>query len=218
MNADQVITKAFSISQGKPVPPAQGSTKYNQLLIIVDSEQKNIVHEPSVDWSWLYQTQQLTSSSTDTFDLDDTVDYVVQDEQDPIRIGTREYKLVTPKQLYKYRNNYACAQIGQQLVFSRPIDNDVAGQTMYIPTIVKVDDITSPTDEITVDDPMCLVYMVAAEFARNDIIKIGQYSNLLAKGNNLLEKMKQGNEGSYEQIESQQFFSVDDNYLYNQNW
>lgn len=208
MNVDSVISNAFSVAQGKATPPDQGSPKYAQLLQIVDRKQKEWSHESGVQWSSLYQRQTLVSSSTDTFTLDDSVDSLVLDPQDPVLVGTQEFEVVRPNQLYKNRFNYACAKIGQQLVFSRVIDTNLAGQTITIPVSVKVDDITQPTDEIQVDDPAWLYYASAAEFARNDIIKQSQYSNLYDIANSLMQRMKEENAGSYDEVERENFMDV----------
>lgn len=207
MNADQIISKAFLHGQGKAVPPASGSTKYQQLLGIVDSMQKMWAAEPEVDWNSLYSLETLDNAdpTNQTYNLPDEVNYVTQVENDPVRINGRTFKLINPNQLWAFRNDECAAQVGRTLVFSKPFDSTLAGYPITVPVILLTDDITSGTDYVQVDDPMWLVYTVAAEFDRNDIVKVAQYNNLLALADQHMQRMKSNNEGAYSEIPIEPF-------------
>lgn len=202
MTADQVITRAFLHAQRKATPPAVGTPKYNALLAIVDSMQKLWADEPDIDWDSLYQLKTLavTASATDTFAIDATIDYLAKNELDPIRIGTKTFKLVRPKQLYQYKESDVCAQIGGSLKFSKTLDSSLTGLSIQVPAIMKVDDITVGSNIVQVDDPTWLVYASAAEFNRNDLVKVSQYDNLLALADQVMQKMKNKNSGSIEEV------------------
>lgn len=47
-----------------------------------------------------------------------------------------------------------------------------------------------PQDETIVDDPNWLIYMLAAEIARTDVVQSGQYGNLIALATNSMDQMK----------------------------
>lgn len=201
------IQKAFLIAQRKADAPASGTSKYEVLLDLADNMTKAWETEPGVEWDSLYSLETIgTVSATDTFELPEEINYISKNENNPIRLtngtSTVEYLLVSAKQLYKYRDSEVCAQIGRNLVFPKAFASDSAllGYDIQVPAILYADDITSETDDIQVDDPMWLAYMMAAEFARNDVVKQGQYDNLLAYANQCMERMKQANGGQLEEI------------------
>lgn len=195
------IQKAYLHANRKATPPNAGSTKHDALLAIADSMQKMWPAEH--DWASLYSLAEVgTVTATDTFELDDEIDHLNRDADDPVRITlgtqTKTYKLVSPAQLYKYRNSDVCAQVGRNLVFPQAFDStsSVFGGTIYAPATLAVEDITSENQDVQVDRPMWLAYMMAAEFARNDTVKQGQYENLLAMAESELTKMIEDNDGT----------------------
>lgn len=200
---DWAIQKAFLHSNRKATAPAAGTSKYEALLDIADSMQKMWASEPSTEWDSLYSLETIgTVSATDTFDLPDEINYISKSEDDPIRIGTVAYKLVKPNQLYKYQGSNVCAQIGRTLKFSSAFasDSSLIGESILVPSILYTDDITVGTNEIQVDDPMWLAYMMAAEFSRNDVVKQGQYDNLLALADQCMQRMIAANSGSLNEV------------------
>lgn len=204
-----VIQKAFLHAQRKSTPPAVGTSKYEALFDIADSMQQLWQDEDGVDWNSLYSLETIgTVSATDTFDLPDEINYITKDEENPVIVtngsAIKTFKLVTAKQLYKYRNSDVCAQIGRTLVFSRPFTSTSSelGYDIKVPAILYVEDITSATDEVQVDDPMWLAYMMAAEFNRADTTKSNTYDDLIALADVCMTKMRNANSGSYEMVTS----------------
>lgn len=203
-SADWVVQKAFAEAKAKAVMPPTGSTKYNLLLTLVDSEQKNWENEPGVQWDSLYLTTTLddTVSATDTYDLSDDVRELSQKADDFVLVGGQPYKIVAPNQLYNKRFDRVVAKVGRTLKFSSVFasDSNLIGSSIIVPGYGYTDDITVGTDLVQVDDPMFLAYMTAASFARNDIVKLGQYNNILDKATNLMNKMKEQNGGDAQEL------------------
>jgi hypothetical protein len=206
---DYIISRAYIHAQRKATPPATGTDKYNVLVGIIDSVQKDWADEDGIEWDSLSsKVTNGTVSATDTFDLDDEINYISKRQDNPVLLvspdGTQKVpvKLVAPHQLYKYRNELAVAQQGRTLVFSKPFlsTDSTIGYSIVIPAIGYVDDLTSGSSLIQCDDPMFMIYMTAAEFDRQDIVKMGQYNNLLAMAAQKMEKMKSNNSGSIEEI------------------
>lgn len=201
------IGRAFLHAKGKATPPTAGS-KYNQLLAIADSAQKLWSTEPNVEWNSLYAATALTPlvSTSKTYAIPDTVDYIAKRVTDPITItvGTSitTYKLVTASQLYQYRTNRVCAKIGRNLVFPAVFDaaSPLIGGTITIPAILKVNDIALGTDIIQVDDPMWIAYAMAAEFDQNDLIKVTNVPHLQDLANLSMQKMLENNGGSVNEL------------------
>ncbi len=205
----QVIQKAFLHAQGKSTAPTVGTNKYTQLLNLVDSLQKMWASEPDTEWNSLYSlVTTATASATDTFDLDDSIDYISKREGDYIRVtnttNTTAFKLISPNQLYDYRFRDAAAQVGRTLVFSRAFKStdSTFGYNIIVPAILYTDDITTGTQTVQVDDPMWLAYMVAAEYVANNLIKATQRPRLLELADQLMQRMKQANGGQYETVAS----------------
>lgn len=217
MTIDAAIAKAFLHAQRKATPPAEGTSKYNALLGIADSMQKLWAIEPDTEWTSLYELVSIgTVTATDTFDLDDSINYISKREGDYVLVtngtSTTEYRLVTPNQLYENRFSAAVARIGNTLKFSKAFaaTDSVFGYTIKVPAIVYPDDITVGTQEVQVDDPMWLCYMMAAEFVRNSVEKQGQYDNLLALADQCMQRMKQNNGGQYDAIVTTAFVTGED--------
>lgn len=209
MTIDAAVARSFVHAQRKATPPAVGTSKYNALLAIADSMQKLWQAEPNVEWNSLYSlVSNGTISATNTMDLDDTINYISKRETDraiaisPITAAEKYYNIISPNQLLEYRNLDAVAQMGRTLYFPKAFlsTSILIGYTFKVPSILYVDDITVGTQTVQVDDPMWLVYSMAAEFVRNDVVKQAQYSNLLALADQCMQRMKQANGGQIDQI------------------
>ena len=222
-NADYVITKAYLSFKGKAIPPASSTTKYAQLLGTLDTVQQEWSTEPDVEWDSLYADVNIgVITATDTYDLDDTIDYISKRDGDYItldktvngEVNKVNVLLVSPAQLHGYREQLACAQVGRTLKFSKPFKSTDAylGYSIVIPSRLVVEDITKGTDIVQCDNPLFLADMLAAEVARNDVTKSGQYDNLLAKAGEKMTKMKQHNGGQSEQIPRYSLSGVGDTY------
>lgn len=206
-NVAWAIQKAFLHAQRKADAPAAGTSKYDVLLAQADSMQKIWEIEPGVEWDSRYSLETIgTVSATDTFELPDEVRTISKNPDNPILLtngtSTTTYTLVKPGQLYKHRNSKVCAQIGRNLVFPEAFtsDSSVFGYSIKVPALLYVDDIASENDDIQVDDPMWLAYMMAAEFVRNDVVKANQYDNLLALADQHMQAMKAANSGHLEEF------------------
>jgi len=128
--------------------------------------------------------------------------------------GYTDYDIVSHDKLkdYSYGINkesplgFVCAVIGDQLVFNHTFtttDNQYGGE-IFVPCYVFPDEITSSntsTDEVQVDDPDWLVVRVAAEYVRNDITRRQRYPELLTEANEIMERMKDDNEGQIDSID-----------------
>lgn len=206
--ADWVITKAYLHSNRKATPPSSGTAKYNALLAIVDSVQKQWEDEPDVEWSSLYELVTLTPvvTATDTFALHDDINYLSRREGEYVQVTdgtqTKNYKIVSPNQLYATRYEDTVAQIGRNLKFSREFaaDSSLLGYSIKVPSITYTTDIETGTDILQIEDPLWAAYMTAYEFVRNDIVKRNTKDDLLDLANQRMMKMKQKNGGGYEVI------------------
>jgi len=210
MTVTTAITKAYSLAKGKATAPAVGTAKYNQLLLLADSLQKVWAAEPGIQWDSLYSRVSAgTIGAVSSIAVPATTNYIVTNESDPIYALSStnqrvDYRLVRPDQLYINRYDNAVARAGANLIFQDAFTatSDVYGWTLYVPSITFPTDITAGTDTVQVDDPMWLVFMMAAEFVRNDLVRQNQYSSLVNYAQESMAKMKEMNQGSYESVTS----------------
>lgn len=214
-SVDWVIQKAFGVGEGKASAPAQGTNKYNLLISLVDNEQKDWADEPGVQWNSLYNPVTLTATiqaNVKTYALDQTIgdpslymnDQVILTPVGGGQSSQQFAKFVMPDQLTQYDIDLACAIEGRNLVFSQAFSASDAliGGSILIPNYGYVNDLANPTDIVQCDNPMYLVYMTAAAFIMNDIIKAGNYNLMLAKAAEVMTKMKELNDAHYDQVAS----------------
>lgn len=204
------IQKAYLHSNRKATAPATTSSKYSALLALADSMQKLWEDEPGEEWSSRYSLVTLTPvvTATDTFALHDSINFLSKKQGEYVQVTdgtqTKTYKIISPNQLYEYRERDAVAQIGRTLKFSKAFTSVSAelGYNIKVPAITYCDDIDAASDYIQVDEPMWLAYMMAAEFVRNDVTKRGEYNAILALADQVMQKMKQANSGGAEVVPS----------------
>lgn len=218
MTVEDLVAEVYLKSAGKLPTFLEGSTKWNKILAIANFYNRKWQRERGVDWYSLYNPAYLvgTVSNTDSYELDtDDVLRVSQAEQDYVRIfmssgQTTYYPTINAdKQQGTFegqnKNNYFGKFVsvnGPNLVFNHIFtssDPEFGGE-IYAPIYQKLEDLTSASDDILVDDPNWLVLMTAAEYVRNDITKQGQYPNLIAEANDLMEGMKEANEAQVETV------------------
>lgn len=211
---DWCIQRAFWHAFRKAAP-AQTSPKYSAALAIADSAQKMWADEAETGWDSMYQLVQLAATVPAATDpapipavlpsvaLDPSIDYVSQRDGNPVLITStsggdpKRFEVIKPNQLYEWRYKDAVAQEGRNLIFSHAFaaNDALVGGSIQIPAYVFPPDIAASTDNVIVDNPMWLVYMIAAELVRNDVVKRPEYNNILAMADAVMEKMLDANGG-----------------------
>lgn len=214
MTLTELIAKAYLAATGDVSTLASSDEDYKKLLSLANTIQHDWATEPGVNWASLYDPAVSigTVSAADTYDLDDSIrqlstavgDYVVITHTDG---QVSKYQLVSPEQLPQYESGNYCARVGRTIKFNKTFasSDPQYGGSITVPAYITPDDLVNATDEVVVDDPNWLVYMVAAEYVRSDIVLRDQYPNLVAKANNAMQGMKEANRP---QVESIQLSSV----------
>ena len=93
------------------------------------------------------------------------------------------------------KNIYTASSDGKIINFKKEFTNSVIGGKITYPYYVNLEEISNDDDNIIVDNPNWLVYMLAAEIARSDIVQAGQYGNLVALAQNAMTSMKNRQRG-----------------------
>lgn len=218
MIINTAIEKAYLTATRKKLAyPAIPTRKYDALLGYADDFSKVWEAEAGTDWISRYELVSLgTITATDVFDLDDSIRKLSMQQGDPayVTVGSQRYyyDIVRPDRLFVtdfddempslVGPNDVVARIGRTLKFRRAFtsDDQPFGGTLTVPAYTYVDDVTSGSQDVQVDDPMWLVYMMAAEYVRNDTVKQGQYGNVIDKANDRMAAMKADNTSQIEEV------------------
>ncbi len=222
MTIADAITATYLKATGKTTL-ASTSSKYSQIVALLDFYQRRWAREPDIGWNSLYDPQFSLGNvtATDTFDLDTSSirrisnregDFVTINWSDGI--GFTEYGIVNHdelKQFYTGQNKEnpignVCTQIGSTLVFNHKFTSEDPqfGGTILVPIYGFPDAIDASnvdTDEVQVDDPDWLVTRSAAEFVRNDIVRRPRYPELLQESNEMMTRMIDDNDNQIDNVD-----------------
>ncbi len=198
MTLQELIDAVMLKATGKANQITTANPKWQKILGIANMYQSAWQHEPGQHWNSLYDRAYSlgTVSTKDSYDLDEEVDTVSTAKGDSVFVETTDgqrikYELVAYDDLQNYPVGRYCAVIGRQIVFNKSFsDKDVEyGGRVYAPVFKNVETLEGASDDIQVDNPTWLVFMCAAEYIRNDIVKQNQYGNLITEANNLMTDM-----------------------------
>ena len=202
MNTTQLVSAVMLKATGKVRNLPETDKKYQKILGIANMYIPVWQSEPNVDWQSLYDPAYTidTLSTDQAYAIDMTKVAKVSDVLgDTIKVKKdgreREYTTVPPEQAGMYKGQNCCTIAGNKLVFIDPIrgDDHMIGGQITIPAYLHAPLLTSQSSIVPVDNPMWLVTMCAAEYARNDILLQNQYSNLVEEANQLMQKMIENN-------------------------
>lgn len=224
MTLDQLVTNAYLIATGKITPPASGTSKYSKLTALANLYTQDWSGDPDVDWNSLrsFFTVSPTVTTTDTYTIPATVNYVSRQEGDFVRITTAnglneyDYTIVPPQRLYDSdfklnsigrgagRADGTVSIQGSSIVFDHVFKTTSPeyGGTIVIPGYSIPATLANGSDVVSVDDPLWLVFRVAAEYIRNDITRVQLYGSLIDQANDKLSAMKAANLSQSETVYS----------------
>ena len=202
MTLQELINAVMLKATGKPTILPRSNAKWEKIRGIANYYQNAWLHEPGVHWNSRYnRAKQIGAISiSDEYELSDDIDEISTAKGDNIYILTADgekkiFQLVDYDDLKNYLAGNYCAKLGQKLVFNtRFADDDPCyGGELFVPAFTKIDELINGSDVVSVDDPVWLVTICAAEYIRNDIVKQNQYGNLVAEANNLMTSMIRNN-------------------------
>lgn len=208
----ECITNAYLLAAGKATLPT--GNKLAQLNALAIKFYRDWQVEPDTEWNSLYQVVSAgTVTATDTFDLDTEINFISKQEGNYVRIKTTDgqyisYQTVKPQQLYQYRTANAVAHIVtdgvHQVKFSKPFvaGTQPIGGTIEVPAIIKLDDLTSDSSEVLIDQPEWLSERVAAQYAYSYKSTRDMYDDLLALANEHMISMKAANTSGTESYQT----------------
>ncbi|MCR5700185.1 MAG: hypothetical protein K6G49_02010 [Candidatus Saccharibacteria bacterium] len=198
MTLQELINAVMLKATGKPTILDQSNAKWSKIKGIANYYQNAWLNEPGQHWNSRYERARQIGNinNNDEYELDDDIADISTAKGDNVYVLTKEgekkpFQLVTYDDLKNYPTGNYCAKLGQSLVFNARFaeDDPCYGGKLYAPVYTYVEDLEDPDDDVSVDNPVWLVTMCAAEYIRNDIVKQNQYGNLIAEANNLMQAM-----------------------------
>lgn len=208
MQVSQFVPATYLKATGQVFDGESGDEDWQKILAIANRYIDAWVAEPGVEWESTYVYTDIgTISTTDLYDLDESIFRVSNDAGDPIVIRNTDgsqtkFYLVASNQLGRYTSGNFVSRYGNQLKFNRTFTStDLEyGGTIQVPGYVKPDYLVNPNDEVPVDDPNWLVLISAAEWTRTDLTQAQNYPLLIAEANNSMTAMKQANRPAVQDI------------------
>lgn len=200
MLASDFLNEVYVKYRGKIASrtPAWGSDKAIVAIGIANSKKNEWATDPRNKWDSLFDIVSMgtISTGTSTYDLDDSF-FMASDYAKVVLTNGEyvEYPIVKPQQrnLSSGQSLYIHGSDPRKITFTQTIDDSLDGGTLYIPGYYIPADMTLSTSVVPVDNPQWLVYVTAAELARNDPAKDDQYPTLLGTANDLYVKMSNAN-------------------------
>ena len=188
MTLNEVINYAFMEATGKVRDLVDGDPKYNKLQRIANLMCNQWENELGVEW----QSRREMAYIGDV-DLSETIYRL---PKNALKLARKNgAKIVIEKNDKKWFLEVEEPRFtGWQLDFEGLFTEEMAGGEIKIPTIKRLPKLISGDQQVEIDNPNWLIFMMAAEFARNDLMKSGQYGNLIAYAQSLMETMKSRNE------------------------
>lgn len=209
MTLAELVSKSYALATGKATAPSAGTSKYNKLVAFANICQDNWQNEPSVDWNSQYLTISLPTvvSATDTIPLTASVRKISNKPGDYITItclsgSVIRFTQVRPEELGQYDDQNYVAKVGSNLRFARTFSasDPEFGGTVKVPSYTTVGTLASDSDVISVDIPLWLCYMTAAEYCRVDQQLSYLEDGLIERANQIMQEMIMSNAGQVEKV------------------
>jgi len=214
------ITTGYSLATAKTALPTVGSVKRNLLNAFAIKFYRDWQNETGVEWESL---SRIVSAGTVTttavqYDLAEDINYISKDENNNVLINDQKFLVVSVSQLTKYKYSNAVAHVRvdnvSSLRFSQAFitGSSLIGKTIEVPCVIKLDDLTSDTSEILIDQPEWLGERIAAQYAFSFKSTRDMYDDLLQMANDRMNSMKMNNNTGQESYNTGiDYFAVNGN-------
>lgn len=193
-----------------------GSTKWLKILALANPLIQDWSNEPDVDWNSLYAPDTSIGAVTaaQIFNVTGTIRKISDQQGDVVRIihtngvSFTDYDIVDSNRqkdfangTRTFQNNYVI-QVGPTIRFNRAFTSSDPqfGGTITVPGYTYAPAIALDTDVIPVDIPNWLIYATAAQYDSTDVTRQQLVPRLEAKANEIMQVMKDNNEGQITQM------------------
>jgi hypothetical protein len=195
------MTTGYYLATGKTTLPAVGSAKRSLLDALAVKFNRDWQTETGVEWESLSSDVSAGTAvvGTDTYELSDPINFISKDENNNVTINGQKFKVVSVRQLSRYASSRAVAHVvtdGEHFVkFAQAFTagDNLAGEEILVPCIIKLDDLTSDASEVLIDQPEWLGERIGAQYAYSFKSLRDMYPDLLDLANDRMESMKSAN-------------------------
>lgn len=210
MTTKEFVSAAILEATGEVYSGTEGDEDWNKMLGLGNSCIDMFRDEPGVDWDSTYDpgVEIGTVSSTNSFDLDDSIYKLSKQPDDYVEIARTDgqiskYTIVKANQLKRYPYGKYCAKVGLTLRFNKTFSTDDPefGGIITVPCHIAPEHLVSASDDIPVDNPNWLVLRAASKWIQSDITLAQNYPGKLAEANDAMEGMKQANKPQAEYVD-----------------
>lgn len=205
MQIDKIIQKAYKMATGDDESISRSEPSYGKYLSILNDLQRDWYEEslvlPNERWASLEREESIVISSDTQYDLDG--EFALHPlNYSPLSITLPSGEIIVPKLISAAefirsndKNIYTASSDGKIINFKKDFVKSAIGGRITYPYYINLEEVSNNNDDIIVDNPNWLVYMLAAEIARSDIVQAGQYGNLIALAQNSMTSMKNRQRG-----------------------
>ncbi len=172
-----MIEQANLLATGsKSAVSASQQTKTLMIANLLQRDwQDEVFSQPDKRWSSLKRPTEIRLGQANSYDLEDG--FLGVAHQAKFKVGN---EVVSPQ--YQI--------VDGQIIFNDEFIKRYSGQTLIYEFYQALDQLDSLDQDIAIDNPNWLVYMVAGELVRPDPVMGHQYANLIAMAQNAMQSMK----------------------------
>lgn len=176
----ELINKANLLATGEITTIAPNTSTYRKLLAIANIMQRDWQNEafphPDKRWNSLKHKLTLDIEKHDT-------EYNLG--EDFLGVARKSHLVIDSKNV---DTTYAIS--GNTVTFKEDFVEKYHGKELTMEIYQALDELKEANQQVKVDDPNWLAYMVAAEAVRTDVVTGHQFGNLVAYAQNLMAGMK----------------------------
>lgn len=198
MTLNEFVTEVSYAHKGSDKNLTEGSDKWNRTVSILNRKRREWARDSRTTWASLFEERNVgTFSTQQTIDLDEDIhklsDFIILREDNT---NWKTLNVVSPQRRNEYSDAVYVSGNPRVLTFIDTItaDNQWIGADIIAPCYIVPEDVTTGSEDVTIDSPEWLIYATAAELARNDPAKDDQFSNLIGMANELYQQMKDNND------------------------
>jgi hypothetical protein len=200
MTTQELLDDAYIAYRGKVASrtPAFGSDKATVLLNIANRKIREWSSDPRNKWNSLFEIRSVGTlvQATKTYSMP-TDFYLSSDYALIVKTDTTEVEYTIIKAQKRNVDNGQALYIHglnpKTITFSQDLDTAIDGGELFVPGYYSPSPLVLATDNVPVDNPDWLVYIVAAELARNDPAKEDNFPTLQGMANEEYTKMSNAN-------------------------
>ena len=206
MTLDRIIQKAYKMATGDDEDISSSEPAYDKYISILSDLQRDWYNESltlsNERWASLEAERTIPVTNIEAYELDGELVHSPLNYS-PLQIKLIDGKIIVPKLVSNQTFNnstdeaiFTTTADGKNIRFKHRFAESIVGGEIIYPYYKPLTEVEKDNDDsVLVDNINWLIYMLAAEIARSDIVQAGQYGNLIALADNAMTSMKNRQRG-----------------------